>query len=486
MSLSNAQAQTLFTSADKSVERTFKKETKDFLKTLKENTKSVSIISIGQIKEYLIDGHIRFAVDQKDTVSAKVHHWEYYDNGNWRFFGEFVGGYIGDVQINLDSSGIYGFFNYGQRMFEILSTDLSEVSILVEHFPTKHKCGTIGKDKPKINDLSLSPRSTQACDLSKIRVLVVYTAAALNAVNNNVSTINNRVNNGINIFNNANAISGVNQPQAELELAGIISTNYVEPYLSSPPPQDQNTWNNNYFNPLINALKTTKIQFEADVLVLLTNYTNWQGTIGVAASEPAQNDDAAYTMVQIAASNASSVFAHEIGHLLNGTHGTAHQYDYQLCGACPIEKRYTIMTSGSNPLGNPALRWSNPNINDGINPTGTSTKNNAQRIASHAPILAGLRESPNSANAVISGPTAIYSMGTYTYTIAAGCPTPSYITWHKSTNGTSWTLAGQATTGISQFFYPGYTNTFYVRCTLHFPNGSSLIRFWATFVYESI
>jgi hypothetical protein len=466
------------------VAKTFKSETKDFIKSLNEKAKVVSYFSIGVIDEHLVDGHIRFAIDRKDTLIARVNYWEYYDNDHWKFFGDLIGKNTGDVHINVDSTGVYGFINYGDRTFEILSTNVKGTAILIEHFRSHFKCPTVQIEKLNSEEISLSPRSSNSCDLSKIRVIVVYTASALSRVSNNLSTITNRVNNGINIFNNANVVSGVTEPKAELELAGIVSTSYIEPYLNSMAPDNQNTYNTNYFNPLKNALRNTKIFHQADVLVLLTGYTAWNSTHGVANAVGASSDDMAYAMVQIEYPYADRVFAHEVGHIISGEHSHGHEYDYKLCTSCPaLQRRFTIMRGGvPDVTETPALRWSNPNINDGALPTGVNnTQNNALRINNYAPIVAGFRENPSSANAVLTGPTNIYNMGTYSYSIFAGCPTPIGYTWEKSTNGTSWTWAGNGTS-ISQFFYPGYANTFYVRCTISHANGANTIRFFTTHV----
>lgn len=467
------------------MEKLFKQETKDYLKTLNEKAKAVSYVSIGAIDEHLVDGYIRFAIDRKDTLQAKVNYWEYYDNDQWKFFGDLTGKHRGDVHINVDSTGVYGFFNFGSRTFEILSTNVKGTAILVEYFPSRHKCVTIQNEKPKSEEIELGPRNSSTCDLSKIRVVVAYTAAALSSVGNNLSTITNRVNSGINIFNNANAISAVNEPKAELELAGIVSTNYVEHRLNF---SSSNANFDQYFNSIRTNLKTTKISYKADILVLLTGYPNWGNSLfGVANAIGPIYDSLAYVMVQIGSNEASETFAHEVGHILNGTHETAHQYGWRPCPACGItETRYTIMSSYTDAQNKiVAFRWSNPNVNDGSVATGTSIKNNSLRMKNHAPIVAGFRENPNSQNAVLSGPTHIYSMGTYSYFISAGCPDPSTITWHKSLNGTTWTFAGSASTGISEFFYPGYTSMFYVRCTMHYPNGNTIVRFWTTQVYSN-
>jgi len=59
-------------------------------------------------------------------------------------------------------------------------------------------------------------------------------------------------------------------------------------------------------------------------------------------------------------------------------------------------------------------------------------------------------------------------MGTYSYSMAAGCPNPSAYNWYTSSNGYTWSWAGNGG-GISQFFYPNFPSPFYVKCVLSYP-----------------
>jgi len=408
----HSQSRSIFKSVDQSIEKDLKKVEKDFIKTMRETTKSVSFISVEKIEDNLIEGKINIAVDAKDTITAKVLHWEYLSGSDWQFYGEIEGMIGGSVQLTAGKRGMSGLIYYGSRFFEIFTTDHFDVSILLEHHPQKGICGNTNKEKTEKLETELSPRSINSCDLSKVRVLVLYTNNALNAVNQNLSTITDRINNGISIFNNANIISNVNVAQANLELAEILPTDYIEYKLNFPSPNSSES--NTYFDFVRNATKTAKIIYKADVLILLTAYPNWTETYGIAKRVKAENDDDAYAMVQIGYADAAYVFAHEVGHLLGGGHinsdglnNSAHTYNFRTCGgSCPPQfQKYTIMTSATAQGNNiRAFRWSNPNVYDGIEATGTSSSNVAYRLGQTAQTVAGFRESPNSENALMSGP----------------------------------------------------------------------------------
>src|SRR5690606_17234090 len=60
-------------------------------------------------------------------------------------------------------------------------------------------------------------------------------------------------------------------------------------------------------------------QFEADLVVLLTNGAWYGGFVGLAeAFGPAEDD--AYAIVQVLHATSSLTFAHEVGHLMGGKH----------------------------------------------------------------------------------------------------------------------------------------------------------------------
>ncbi len=111
-------------------------------------------------------------------------------------------------------------------------------------------------------------------------------------------------------------------------------------------------------------------------------------------------------------------------------------------------------------------RWSNPTIFDNGAATGVAGVSNvARHISLNAATISNIR--PNTTLiTTLTGPTNVYTVGHYTYTVDFGCSNNHTFQWSTSSNGTNFTPVGDNATTYFQFFTPLTPNLLYIRCTV--------------------
>lgn len=180
--------------------------------------------------------------------------------------------------------------------------------------------------------------------------------------------------------------------------------------------------------------------------------------------------------------------AHEVGHLLNGTHGSSHNIPTN----APDDPLATILDPGHfhgdriDYFSNPTITYSNPARGVYNAPTGTSTKNNATFIATSFCKAVDL-EQAGTTSVVVSGfdKGSHYNMAS-TVTLGSnggpdGGPFAYYWEYANSPDG-PWTYATNTNGGWN--FYPPSNGTWYVRLTISNSDGFSEMDTWVDPVVE--
>jgi hypothetical protein len=200
----------------------------------------------------------------------------------------------------------------------------------------------------------------------EVRVLVLWTQAAENIEAN----INNRIALAIAQTNQAYQNSQIAEASVRIVLAGSQRINFTE------------TYGSNDINVLAANITAQNLRNlnQADIVVLLTNGSNYGELYGVVKAI-GPNFNGAYALVQTnAATGGRFTFAHEVGHLFGARHdidptGTIeHGYTFNT-GFIFTKQRYTLLAT--MPAGKTREQnYSNPDVKIKNKKTGTTNNNN--------------------------------------------------------------------------------------------------------------
>lgn len=327
----------------------------------------------------------------------------------------------------------------------------------------------VKKDSLVPKDEVLQVRST-GCPPA-IRVLVLYTTNAYNANPNIWQTATTAISQ---LNNTILPNSDINNIQLKYILAGneILGLGEESSIVSTHGKLIINT-----------TAQSLRAQYDADLVILFTQYTYDNGYVGYAFINDNTSDiNKAYGVVNI--NNAlDHTFAHEIGHLMGCRHQddlssyTARGYQWTEYGPGYqfIAAHKTIMNTSA--FGS-ISHFSNPNINYGLQypqPTGTNVNKCAAKIVEHAALISDF-DPDNDLCTFISGPSYIYN----TSQVFTWCGQSSYtiqaITWEYSTNGYNYVNFGTGTCAIKMgSTFPPYYYTIFIKMTATITSGNSSV-----------
>lgn len=480
---------------------------KDLIEKTKndKNFKTIDFVKIGDLSKIQINNVLTFNLPKFGKLSAKISQNEYFDEDNYKLVGEFFGKEHGYIYLFNEGGNVYGHIIVENRTFHIKSID-RKISILVETDKTKQKdkiCDGIGalKDNGDTKKSNSSLRVLPCTQVDIIRVLVIYTQSALDAVG--LQTIQERVNISIAQFNNAYNSSGVTNTRARLVLAGLELTTFTETTNTAGNGNGQITvggvtlWNEQHdINRLPTTAEARRVATNSDIVLCLTN-ANYQAGYGIARAINANYADG-FATTEILRIPDQPVFPHEIGHLLGGRHpfgtgngqdstpGDAHGYQYTVkFGFLNLgRKDYCTLMCPQMPTDvRRSDRWSNPNIQDSGTATGTTANNNvARNISINTDRIANFRPAVNQIQASIIGNSTISSYGNQTYEAGVSCGAGPYTyLWEKSTNGFNYSQVG---TGefYTTLFYPGSNQFIYLRLRITGANGQNSTAFLTVYI----
>lgn len=215
--------------------------------------------------------------------------------------------------------------------------------------------------------------------ISTVRVMVVYTQAAANAVGNTLT----KANLAITESNQSFANSGVN---VRFELAGQYTNSYVSAGFDTDLSRFRGTTDG-----YLDSYHATRNSIAADVNVLIITDPAYCG-LGYLNSNAAS----AFSVVGNTCMTGYYSFAHEIGHNFGAQHdpatstNTTYPYGHGYWGPGNAWRTIMAYSCGSNC---PRLNyWSNPNVTYNGSPMGTAaTSNNARVLNERATTVAAFR-----------------------------------------------------------------------------------------------
>ncbi|WP_338769306.1 T9SS type A sorting domain-containing protein [Bernardetia sp. ABR2-2B] len=419
---------------------------------------------------------------------------EYEDSNNYHWYGTLFnekqqncsGGSILFVKKNGKTFGTIDVDGNSYEFVEIENGYQMLYKIDSEH---KGVCGNLDKNvisptkKPTLDEVidQNTAERIQCLELTKVRVLVLYTPAADATADINAATTI-----GIQQLKTALTNSGVGKDDVDIELAGLLPFSFTE--------------TNNIYKDVESLSKSStaqslRTQYQADVVVLLTDGI-YGLILGIAAGGEVNTQfENGYAIVEATVAS-QQTFAHEVGHIL----GARHQYDIDNVGTIehayifrpgwwPTAECFTIMSGDLtyNQRQRRLLHFSNPNINYNGHATGDNHRSNTAKhfrttgkiVANHIPNVAG-----NYYVSLIGSQTPCpWQDNWYEADIRCGKP-PFTIQWHTSTNGVNYNYRAAGEFFLFQAPTQNGTNTT-IRMTVTDVNGASQIRYIQTTSYSA-
>ena len=437
------------------------------------NYREVQYVKIGDLSKIQKNGVLTFSLPGvgKRIVASAVR-VTVKSKTEYDWYGELADS-LGYVNILYRDGKCTANISVDGHLYEIYHIDGDTHVILTTVIdPTISDCESVSSNTPSstVTNLSNGRINYESECISYVRILVLYTPSAKNAVANIGQTVDMCISN----FNSCVYNSGVTS-RVVAELAGQGEYSFTEgQYISN----DLTSFRT---DPLVHQLRDNS---NADLVVLLTN-GGYANTWGKSATVDLEST-LAYAAVEVSAAvSYRQSFAHEVGHL----YSLRHQFDpgpsaewRQYAHACVFnvglfQNRGTIMVGADEmPNSGRLLRFSNPNQTVSGTPTGTTTDNdNARRINETYNTVNGFKpDIPRPFYAVVVGPGSGMSRQWYTWEAGMSCGVAPYtFEWRTSYDGFNYgSVRGTNETFTDNLPCPD-GNYFFVKVTVYSSNGQS-------------
>ncbi len=404
------------------------------LKKLEANPvyKNINFVRMGKIENFISNGELEINIPgQKESFIALVKEFDYYSETEYIWKGNIID-YYGNVVIFCQDGKIFGHIVIENHEFEIQTFENNTIFIEIDtEYVLKSKCGNYNDhEEEKEHEEVYEKIQDNKSNSGLVRILVLYTSNAQNAVSN----ISQTAILSVNQINDALDNSNITYSQLHVQRAKTKYLSFNEN--SSDIVGDVNRLKNN------SVAQNYRNQYQADLVVLLTD-GNYPGIAGIVA-DIGPNDSHAYAIVEADYATSNLTFAHEVAHLFGGRHqndpnGTYEHGHYFTTGWLFWKKYHrTILGTYSNTY-NRIQYYSNPDVEYKNKPTGTSASNDvAKKIRTTRYTVENFRPYNPPFNVYISGPVKATNSGTYTWrAIVTGGSASSYL-WKYSYDGINY------------------------------------------------
>ncbi len=492
-----AQAQTgemfTVTATDESKLKLSAKQQEVIEKTKKSKTlKRIDYVKVGDLSKLLSKGELAFTLPSVGRLVARTTRLEVINETNYKWTGEINSDdQFGYIYLYSKDGEVSGYVTVEKQSFHLKSLG-NGLAALAETDMTQMRgvfCNSVGDGKPE----KLTPPPTKGARIDpcfqsqRVRVLVVYTQAALAAVA--LPDLENRVRVSVDQFNQACSASGVQNQRAQLELVGIEQTNWQE---TAGMDSGNETRTRQEIDGLINVVRPRREdpRIRADIVVCLTdaNYVGALGFVRDLAAINLQNRDFAYVTVEVDRIPDQPVFPHEIGHLFGGRHhvdptpGDMHGYVYTIpFGFLNLGRKdfCTLMCPGLPDEIRRSNLWSTPYRFHNGTPIGTVETNNVTRtIEASTNRIADFLSPPNILTAGINGNDYPECNSQQTYEAVLSCGNGLYTyQWERSDNGFSYYTVSTSEFYSTFFANNGGTRYTYLRLRVNSADGQSATSF---------
>ncbi|MGX5858144.1 M12 family metallo-peptidase [Dyadobacter jiangsuensis] len=412
------------------------------------------------------DGILVLHIPGGPIITATASHVEYESASEYEWIGKtdddrgtvIVVSRAGRVCAHISTpAGVYEIFPApgGLYCLQIVDPEKAwDVGCAMTSSPnSKPDNGRTAAIEPAVKQDDNANAKMQPCQaLTYPRVLVLYTPKALTLAGN-LTNLTDHINLSISQFNSCIYNSGITSAAA-LVLAGIAPLNFVE---------HSNAMGTDKEDLIKDATaKNLRNQYQADVVVLLTDGNYGGGDVRGTSGTVTLEIDRAYSIVELWCATSRKTFAHEVGHLYGCRHDDdntalpsyAKGYKIKFLGFT-VDR--TVMVGNGitdEHAKNRLLNFSNPNIQVGGRATGTADENNAQRITESHPIVGAFRPDPaNPLNAFVDGPTWVTSPGGKNYELYYSCGSAPYtFSWQYSYDGVNYILSNITSDVFTWYF----------------------------------
>jgi hypothetical protein len=439
--------------------------------------RSIQFVELGELQDFITNGELTFNIPgTEEKYVALVKEFEYISSKDYVWKGNLTDQY-GSIVIFCEKGSIFGHIVIENQEYDIQVFDKNNVFIEFDtEYLSKSSCSTTIvpeelKQPDKTIDTTLN-RDKSCTGL--VRVLVLYTTAAQNAV----SSISSTATLAINSVNDALNNSDVSWGDLHISKASLVYHNFTE--------------TTNISNDLLSlatnsTVQSLRNQYQADLVILLTD-GNYGNTIGLAYLGP--NNYWAYSIVEASYATSGFTFAHETGHLFGCLHedganppNVTGEFEFPhkfTTGWWFWKKKWrTILQTNAWSSYTRIQNYSNPDVDYNNKATGTSTHDNARKLEEESCTVENFRPYNPPPSVYITGPTKGTNSGTYTWTAhgSGGQPPYTYL-WKYSLDGTNYN--GTFGTGQSVTAQLPYDNDLYLKVIMTDNNQQQAIDYFVT------
>ncbi len=411
------------------------------LERLKTNPlyKKLQLVKVSNLKTVQEKGILSFIIpNRKGSISAYATSVEAVSDEEFSWHGEFRGREHGSMTIISKKGAIYGQINIGDEIYALQDLGKGQ-NILIQLDEMKYgprECATPHESITHSPSAHLPSTEDRSSCSGIVRVLVLYTSAA-EQIDNPESAATLFIKQTNNICRN----SDIRTADLEFQLAGVEELlGFSESDEIGDDLDDLR---------LSNAAQNLRNQYQADIVVLLTDGNYGGGSIfGVTYRLNTGDEAFAYAISEIDAAGGRFTFSHEIGHVFGARHdndtGThpnlspfAHGHNFTTGAFWWKERWRTVLNS--LPSGEARIQYySNPNVEFNGKATGTNTRDNTRQIENLACTISNYRNY-DAMSVAISGPTIGQNNTSYTWCAnVSDCGNVNYYNWEYSYDGFSY------------------------------------------------